>query len=93
MSTSSLTLTRPETSVGNSQSLSNVSAASISKTRIMQLTKSLYQTDQQAKFLHLQAEVESLLQQLQTLKQQKLTSADEADSDSHDAGLQTSGKR
>ena len=72
MSTSSLTLTRPETSVGNSQSVSNVSAASISKTRIMQLTKSLYQTDQQVKFLHLQAEVESLLQQLQTIKQQRL---------------------
>lgn len=79
MSTSSLTLTRPETSVGNSQSVSNVSAASISKTRIMQLTKSLYQTDQQVKFLHLQAEVESLLQQLQTIKQQRLELPDTTD--------------
>jgi hypothetical protein len=36
--------------------------------------KSLYQADQQAKYLHLQAEVESLLQQLETLKQQRLAS-------------------
>jgi hypothetical protein len=36
--------------------------------------KSMYPADQQVKFLHLQAEVDSLLQQLQILKQQKLTS-------------------
>lgn len=35
------------------------------------LTKSFYQDDQQAKFMHLQAEVNSLLQQLQSLKQQR----------------------
>ncbi len=34
----------------------------------------MYPADQQVKFLHLQAEVDSLLQQLQILKQQKLTS-------------------
>ena len=36
--------------------------------------KTLYQTEQQVKFLHLQAEVEFLLQQQQTLRQQKLAS-------------------
>jgi hypothetical protein len=40
----------------------------------MELMKSLYQADQQVKYLHLQAEVESLLQQLQILQQQRLTS-------------------
>jgi hypothetical protein len=37
------------------------------------LTKSVYKVDQQEKFLHLQAEVESLLEQLQSLKEQRLT--------------------
>lgn len=33
----------------------------------------MYQADQQVKYLHLQAEVETLLLQLQALKQQRLT--------------------
>ncbi|MFH7028191.1 MAG: hypothetical protein ACHBN1_23015 [Heteroscytonema crispum UTEX LB 1556] len=37
------------------------------------LTKSVYKVDQQEKFLHLQAEVDSLLEQLQNLKEQRLT--------------------
>lgn len=40
-----------------------------------QSTKTLYQVTQQLEFLHLQAEVESLLQQLQFMKQQRLTAA------------------
>ncbi|AKG23795.1 hypothetical protein [Calothrix sp. 336/3] len=32
------------------------------------LTRSFYQVDQQVKFLHLQAEVDCLLQQLQNMK-------------------------
>jgi hypothetical protein len=32
----------------------------------------IYQADQQVKYLHLQAEVELLLQELQSLKQQKI---------------------
>lgn len=40
--------------------------------RLVQLMKSIYQADQQVKYLHLQAEVDSLLQQLQILKQQRL---------------------
>ncbi len=39
------------------------------------LTRELYQTAQQVKYLHLQAEVEFLLQQQQTLKRQRLASA------------------
>ena len=35
--------------------------------------KTLYKAEQQVKFLHLQAEIEFLLQQQQTLKQQRLT--------------------
>ncbi len=37
------------------------------------LTKSCYQVDQQVKFMNLQAEVESLLRQLQNLKLQRLS--------------------
>lgn len=39
-------------------------------THLRQVMKA-YQADQQVKYLHLQAEIEVLLQQLQTLKQQK----------------------
>jgi flagellar biosynthesis component FlhA len=39
---------------------------------VKQLTKAYYQDDQQVKFLDLQAEVESLLQQLQNLKSEKV---------------------
>ncbi|MBD2246417.1 hypothetical protein [Nostoc sp. FACHB-888] len=39
---------------------------------VSKLTKSYYQDDQQAKFMHLQAEVDSLLQQLENLKHQRL---------------------
>ena len=35
--------------------------------------KSPYSIDQQVKFLHLQAEVDTLLLQLQTLKQRRMT--------------------
>jgi len=42
---------------------------------MLQSTKTLYQVAQQVKFLHLQAEVESLLHQLQFMKQQRLTAA------------------
>jgi hypothetical protein len=36
--------------------------------RLMEAMRSLYPVDQQAKFLHLQAETNSLLEQLQALK-------------------------
>jgi hypothetical protein len=64
MSTRSSTLSpnKPiETAQGHNQSSS--------KAEVMM--KSIYSVDQQVKFLHLQAEVETLLLRLQTLKQQR----------------------
>jgi hypothetical protein len=60
--------------IGASQSVRNRSTVATDDPRLMKLMKSLYQADQQVKYLHLQAEVEFLLQQLQMLKQQKLAS-------------------
>jgi hypothetical protein len=39
--------------------------------RIMEALKVQYRADQQEKFLHLQAETDSLLQQLRAMKQQR----------------------
>ncbi len=74
MSTRSSTLTRPQDSVGNSEPLSNLLTAPTGDKHLKPVTKTVYQADQQVKFLHLQAEVEILLQQLQTIKQQRLAS-------------------
>ena len=74
MSTRSSSLVYPPSPIGDSQSVRNRSTAVTSSPRLMELMKSTYQTDQQVKYLHLQAEVESLLQQLQILKQQRLAS-------------------
>jgi hypothetical protein len=41
------------------------------RSRILESMKACYRADQQAKFLHLQAEADSLLQQLQAIKQQR----------------------
>lgn len=48
-----------------------MSVALTEKTRLTESMKTLYQVDQQVKFLHLQAEIDTLLQQLQALKQQR----------------------
>jgi len=52
--------------------LSSVSDRESQSNWVSKLTKSYYQDDQQAKFMHLQAEVDSLLQQLENLKHQRL---------------------
>jgi hypothetical protein len=52
--------------------LSSVSDRESHANWVSKLTKSYYQDDQQAKFMHLQAEVDSLLQQLENLKNQRL---------------------
>ncbi|MEH1826306.1 hypothetical protein FD723_07310 [Nostoc sp. C052] len=52
--------------------LSSVSDCESQANWVSKLTKSYYQDDQQAKLLHLQAEVDSLLQQLENLKHQRL---------------------
>jgi uncharacterized coiled-coil protein SlyX len=51
--------------------LSSVSDRQCQATLVSDLNKSFYQADQQAKFKNLQAEVDTLLQQLQNLKEQK----------------------
>lgn len=50
-----------------------MSVASTNRTHLIESMKRMYQADQQVKYLHLQAEVETLLLQLQALKQQRLT--------------------
>lgn len=52
--------------------LSSVSDRESQANWVSKLTKSYYQDDQQAKLMHLQAEVDSLLQQLENLKHQRL---------------------
>ncbi|MGB3401315.1 MAG: hypothetical protein WBA77_01345 [Microcoleaceae cyanobacterium] len=42
------------------------------------MMKSVYNVDQQVKYLHLQAEIETLLLRLQTLKQQRSDSPTDA---------------
>jgi hypothetical protein len=71
MSTRSSSLIAPPRSVDNAQFIRTSRAAATENPRLMALMKSLYQADQQVKYLHLQAEVESLLQHLQILKQQR----------------------
>ncbi len=56
---------------------SSVSSSSVSDYEsqtswVSKLTKAYYQDDQQAKLTNLQAEVDSLLQELQNLKNQRL---------------------
>lgn len=67
------TIQRPAIAV---QEASNMSVALSNQVRLMEKMKSVYQADQQLKLLNLQAEVETLLQQVQNLKQQRLTEED-----------------
>jgi hypothetical protein len=69
MSNSTSTLSSASRSVDTGKRL-NRSSSSSDRGRTLELMKSLYQTDQQVKFLHLEAEVETLLLELRTLKQQ-----------------------
>jgi len=62
---------RSQLLVVNPQPLDNHSTASTQRPRSHD-ARWPYQVAQQVKFLHLQAEVECLLQQLKTLKQQRL---------------------
>ncbi len=74
MSTRSSSLLYSPRPIGDSQSVINRSTAVTSKPHPVEQIKSPYRADQQVKYLHLQAEVESLLQQLQILKKQRLVS-------------------
>ncbi|MBW4547086.1 MAG: hypothetical protein KME25_21980 [Symplocastrum torsivum CPER-KK1] len=74
MSTRSSGLIDSPSSIGDSQAIRNSSTVATDDPRLIRLMKSLYQADQQVEYLHLQAEVESLLRQLQILKKQRLDS-------------------
>jgi hypothetical protein len=50
---------------------SSVTTRDLHSTFVSSTNKAYYREDQQDKFMHLQAEVDYLLQQLQSLKQQK----------------------
>ena len=63
----------------SSASSRSSSATKIDDALLMKLMKS-YQADQQVKYLHLQAEIEVLWQQLQALKQQQLQRSDKDES-------------
>ncbi|OKH35242.1 hypothetical protein NIES2119_20945 [[Phormidium ambiguum] IAM M-71] len=67
---SASTIQRPAIAV---QEASNISEVLTNQVRMMEKMKSVYQADQQLKLLNLQVEVETLLQQLQNLKQQRST--------------------
>ncbi len=71
MSTSSSSMSRSQTLVAERQSATESPAKSMNIPLENESKKPPYQVDQQVKFLHLEAEVESLLQQLQSLKQQR----------------------
>ena len=49
-------------------------------TRMIESVRSLYQTSHQEEFLHLQAQVELLLEQLQALKQDRHAATQPSDS-------------
>lgn len=55
------------------------------QSRALATMKTQYQLDQQLKFLNLQAEAESLLQQLQAIKQQRQAATNPVSGDQPDA--------
>ena len=71
----SSSLSRPQLLMANSQ-LSNAPVASTDDPRLNESKKFHYQVHQQVKLLHLQAEVELLLQQQQCLRQQRIATID-----------------
>lgn len=74
MSTHSSTLSRPETvNVAVKPERHRSNSSSTSESLHQSQLKCPYNVDQQVKFLHLQAEIDTLLLQLQTLKQHNVT--------------------
>ncbi|MGB3509596.1 MAG: hypothetical protein WBA93_10180 [Microcoleaceae cyanobacterium] len=73
MSNSTSTLSSASRSVDTVKRV-NGSGSSKDQSRTLERMKSLYQTDQQVKFLHLEAEVETLLLELRTLKERNVVS-------------------
>ncbi len=73
MSTSSSSLSRSQVLVSTTQMVSEMSEQSNYSRHWNESKQPPYQLDQRVKFLHLAAEVESLLQQLQSMRQKRLT--------------------
>lgn len=73
ISDSTSTLSKASRSVNTAKKV-NGSGKSTNKTRTLEQMKSLYQTDQQVKLLHLEAEIETLLLELRTIKKRNLVS-------------------
>ena len=71
----SSSLSRPQLLMANSQ-LSDAPVTSTQDPRLNEAKKFHYQVHQQVKLLHLQAEVELLLQQQQCLRQQRIDKND-----------------
>ncbi len=59
--------------------MSSISQYESQASLVSKLTKAYYQDDQQAKFMNLQAEVDSLLQQLQKLKSKRLETTNQGE--------------
>lgn len=74
MSNRSATISRSHSTGGDSQMVTT-QGLSTNSVHSQVSMKSIYQADQQVKFLHLQAEVETLLLELQTLKQHRLSAS------------------
>jgi hypothetical protein len=74
MSTNLVSDYTEKTSVERSFALKNSSGAEKNEGRMLELMKSHYQADQQVKYLYLQAEIEALLGQLQTMQKRKTVS-------------------
>ncbi|MGB3237215.1 MAG: hypothetical protein WBB29_02895 [Geitlerinemataceae cyanobacterium] len=66
MSTSSSTVSRSQSAASQSNT-----GSLVKDTQLMEAAKSLYPADRLVKFLHLHAEVDTLLLELRTLKQQR----------------------
>ncbi len=74
MTRQTLTADRPTRASGATALVSipeTVSSVDPRQSRLLEAMKAQYRLDQQVKFLHLQAETESLLQQLKAIKQQR----------------------
>lgn len=70
MSNPSATISRNQSTAISTQMLTKQSLP-INPAPSKDAVKSVYQADQQVKFLHLQAEIETLLLELQTIKQHR----------------------
>lgn len=75
MSTQSSTLSQPKNMDVRVQSTRHRADSSACRSLKLGLIKCPYNVDQQVKLLHLQAEVDTLLLELQTIKQQRLTTS------------------